>query len=157
MTWHDGAISSSEVWIKLGGDKGHGSFKLNLQVVNNTHPNSIRNTTLLALFRAGDSIVNLNTALEQYQVHIEELQGMQWRLNTTTCLHVKKIHTCAFLHRDWKIRMFVSGGYEFHTTIYQLSGASSEGPFMSSVNIESYHALLQGGTIVDGVLYAAPI
>ena len=79
LTWHDGAIPSEEVWIKLGGDKGHGSFKLNLQVVNTTHPNSIKNTTLVAVFKAGDSIVNLHTALEQYQTHIKEIQGMKWR------------------------------------------------------------------------------
>ncbi len=34
LTWHDGAIPSDEIWVKLGGDKGRGSFKLNLQLVN---------------------------------------------------------------------------------------------------------------------------
>lgn len=79
MTWHNGAIPSDEVWVKLGGDKGHGSFKLNLQIVNTAHPNSIKNTTLVALFKAGDSIVNLHTALSQYKTQIQELQGMKWR------------------------------------------------------------------------------
>ncbi len=27
LTWHDGAIPSNEIWVKLGGDKGRGSFK----------------------------------------------------------------------------------------------------------------------------------
>ena len=35
LTWHD-TIPSNEVWVKLGGDKGHGSFKINMQVVNVT-------------------------------------------------------------------------------------------------------------------------
>lgn len=80
MTWHDNTIPADEIWLKLGGDKGHGSFKLNMQVVNTAHPNSVKNTTLLTVFKAGDSIVNLHTALSQYKTQIEELQGMQWRL-----------------------------------------------------------------------------
>ena len=39
LTWHQGAIPSNELWVKLGGDKGHGSFKLNLQLVNTANPN----------------------------------------------------------------------------------------------------------------------
>jgi len=27
LTWHNGAIPSEEIWVKLGGDKGRGSFK----------------------------------------------------------------------------------------------------------------------------------
>ena len=79
MTWHSGAIPSDEVWVKLGGDKGHGSFKMNLQIVNTSHPNSIKNTTVVALFQAGDSITNLTIALEQYKTHLQEIQGMKWR------------------------------------------------------------------------------
>lgn len=65
--------------MKLGGDKGHGSFKMNMQVVNVSHPNSTRNTCLIAVFKAGDSTTNLHTALDQYREHIDELQGMKWR------------------------------------------------------------------------------
>ena len=67
------------MWIKLGGDKGHGSFKFNLQIVNVPHPNSTKNTALLAVFKAGDNVNNLHTGLDQYRVHVNELQGMQWR------------------------------------------------------------------------------
>ena len=38
LTWHGGVIPSSEIWIKLCGDKGNGSFKLALQLVNTAHP-----------------------------------------------------------------------------------------------------------------------
>ena len=78
LTWH-GAIPTSEIWIKLGGDKGHGSFKLNMQVINTSHPNSIKNTTVLAVYKASDTPTNLRTALNQYQTHVEEMQGMSWR------------------------------------------------------------------------------
>jgi len=79
LTWHDGTIPSCEVWVKLGGDKGHGSFKFNMQIVNVAHPNSIHNTCLLAVFKARSSTTNLHTALDQCQQHVEELQGMKWR------------------------------------------------------------------------------
>ena len=32
LTWHNGLIPESEIWIKLGGDHGGGSFKLSMQV-----------------------------------------------------------------------------------------------------------------------------
>eukprot|EP00731_Ephydatia_muelleri_P038243 Em0689g3a len=34
LTWHNGVIPASEIWIKLGGDKGGGTFKMNFQIVN---------------------------------------------------------------------------------------------------------------------------
>ena len=43
-------------------------FKLNMQVVNVAHPNSIHKTRLLAVFEAGDSPANLHAALDQYQM-----------------------------------------------------------------------------------------
>ena len=82
LTWHDNTIPSSEVWIKVGGDKDRGSFKLNMQVVNVSKPNSTRNSTLLAVFQAGDSTTNLHTALDQYREQITEIQGMKWRFVT---------------------------------------------------------------------------
>lgn len=32
LTWHDGGIPKDEVWVKLGGDKGGGTFKMSFQV-----------------------------------------------------------------------------------------------------------------------------
>ena len=78
LTNHGGAIPEDELWIKLGGDKGRGSFKFNLQLVNTPHPNSVKKTILISVFKAGDSASNnLHTALDRYKEHIEELQGMQ--------------------------------------------------------------------------------
>ena len=34
LMWHDGGIPADEVWIKIGGDKGGSSFKMNFQIVN---------------------------------------------------------------------------------------------------------------------------
>ncbi len=76
LTWHQGAIPSNELWVKLGGDKGHGSFKLNLQLVNTANPNSIKRTVLLSIFKASDTTTNLHTALTMYKEHVLESQGM---------------------------------------------------------------------------------
>jgi hypothetical protein len=72
-----GRIPDDELWIKLGGDKGHGSFKFNLQLCNTLHPNSQKNTTLLAMCMAGDTVANLHVALDQYQEQLTEIEGMQ--------------------------------------------------------------------------------
>lgn len=32
LTWHKGGIPQGEIWLKLGGDKGGGSFKMSFQV-----------------------------------------------------------------------------------------------------------------------------
>ena len=77
LTWHGGGIPSGEIWLKLGGDKGHGSFKLTLQLCNTKSPNSVKETCLLSIFKAGDSTTNLHTALEMYKEHINEAQGMK--------------------------------------------------------------------------------
>ena len=63
LTWND-AIPSSEVWVKLGGDKGGSSFKMNFQIVNVLHPNSIVNTYVFTAFEAK---TNHKVALERYQ------------------------------------------------------------------------------------------
>lgn len=63
--------------MKLGGDKGRGSFKFNIQLLNTKHPNSVKNTVLLSVFKAGDTVANLHTALHMYKEHVQEAQGMK--------------------------------------------------------------------------------
>ncbi len=77
LTWHRGAIPSNELWLKLSGDKGRGSFKLTLQLVNTHHPNSLKNTHVVSIFKAGDSVANLHTALDIYAEHVKEAQEME--------------------------------------------------------------------------------
>ena len=47
LTWHNDTIPQDEIWVKVGGDHGGGSFKITLQTANIANPNSKRNTCLL--------------------------------------------------------------------------------------------------------------
>ena len=58
------------MWIKIGGDKGGGSFKMSLQLANVTHPNSVKNTFV---FEASDSVTNLHIGLDMYRDQINAL------------------------------------------------------------------------------------
>ncbi len=51
-------IPDSEIWVKLGGDKG-GSFKMNFQICNVDHPNSPVSTCAFCVFEAPDNATNL--------------------------------------------------------------------------------------------------
>ena len=119
---HGGAIPDDEYWIKLGGDKGRGSFKFNIQVVNAVHPNSIKNTALLSVFMADDSTINLHTALDMYREHVKEVQGMRVGLvcKRFTRVPISTTITCS----SRKVRLFLAGDYEFLCKLYGLSGAS---------------------------------
>ena len=55
LTWHDGAIPESEVWVKVGGDHGQGSLKFSLALVNTKNPNSKDNNILIAMANIKDS------------------------------------------------------------------------------------------------------
>ncbi|KAL5481525.1 hypothetical protein EMCRGX_G021706 [Ephydatia muelleri] len=104
LTWHNGVIPASEVWLKIGGDKGGGSFKMNFQIVNVPAPNSVHNTCVFCCFEAGDTVTNLHIALDRYKDQVAHLQGMKWR--------------------QYTLRLFMCGDYEFITRMYGLSGAS---------------------------------
>eukprot|EP00731_Ephydatia_muelleri_P004655 Em0002g831a len=80
LTWHNGVIPASEIWIKLGGDKGGGTFKMNFQIVNVSALNFVNNTCVFCCFEADDSYTSLHIALERYKEQVEHLQGMTWSL-----------------------------------------------------------------------------
>ena len=80
LTWHQGAIPAEELSIKLGGDKGHGSFKFNFQLTNTEAPKLPEEH--VSVFKAGDSTTNLHTALDMYKEHIQEMQGMKLKYAT---------------------------------------------------------------------------
>eukprot|EP00731_Ephydatia_muelleri_P032533 Em0024g77a len=107
LTWHDGVIPASEIWLKLGGDKGGSSFKMNFQIVNVAAPNSVHNTCVFCCFEADDTVTNLRIALDRYKDQVAHLQGMQWR--------------------QYTIKLFMCGDYEFITRMYGLSRASARG------------------------------
>ncbi|KAL5489429.1 hypothetical protein EMCRGX_G018520 [Ephydatia muelleri] len=89
LTWHEGFIPASEVWIKIGGDKGGGTFKMNFQIVNIATPNSVHNTCVFCCFAAGDSVTNLHAALDRFKDQIEHLNGMKWSEMMATPLSVR--------------------------------------------------------------------
>ena len=79
LTWHDGAIPPNEIWIKIGGDKGGGTFKMNFQICNVDSPNSKTNTCIFCIFLAYDSVTNLHIGLDRYADQVQDLQNMKWR------------------------------------------------------------------------------
>ena len=75
LTWHDGVIPGNEVWIKLGGDKGGGAFKMNFQIVNTSAPNSIYNTCVFACFEALANLhINASEAVRQFKVKYPQVK-----------------------------------------------------------------------------------
>ena len=65
--------------MKIGGDTGGGTFKMNFQLVNIQSPNSPQNTCVFAIFEAKDTTTNLHVALDRFQGDIENLNGMRWK------------------------------------------------------------------------------
>lgn len=72
-------IPNDEIWVKVGGDKGGGSFKMNFQICNVAHPNSVNNTCVFCAFEAPDNPTNLRIALERYRSQIDDLSTKTWR------------------------------------------------------------------------------
>lgn len=87
LTWHEDLIPPDEVWVKIGGDKGGTSFKMSFQIVNIAKPNSVKNSTVFALFEAPDSVYNLHIALDKYKDVITDLQASMWKSVKIKCLH----------------------------------------------------------------------
>ena len=110
--------------MKFGGDKGHGSFKFNMQLCNTDRPNSQKSTVLVSMCMAGDSSTNLHVCLDMYKEQISELQGMQ--LGYLNSKYSIKSHIFNFFkfYSARNIIVFMSGDYEFLCRIYGLSGAS---------------------------------
>ena len=109
LSWHSG-IPEEEVWIKIGGDHGVNSLKLTLQIVNTEHPNSKRNTIVIAMAQVRDTHTNLERLFEN--MHLQEqilaLQDHKWQGKS--------------------MKIFLNGDYEFLTKVYALSGASGTFP-----------------------------
>lgn len=76
LTTHD-SIPESEIWVKLGGDKGGDSFKMTFQIVNVPCPREYLH--IFAAFEAGDSAANLQIALQHFTTQVNDLQGYIWR------------------------------------------------------------------------------
>ena len=72
-------IPDGELWVKIGGDKGGGSFKMSFQLCNVSNPNSVENTCVFAVCNASDTPANLHVALERYRDQVSNLQTLQLR------------------------------------------------------------------------------
>ena len=76
---HHDVIPHDEIWVKFGGDKGGSSFKMTYQIVNVSHPNSLRNTVVFACFCADDSYINLKKTLPQVLHQLNDLAKLKWQ------------------------------------------------------------------------------
>lgn len=91
LTWHQGTIPEDEIWVKIGWDKGGGSFKMSFQVANISTPNSPENTIVFLMYEGPDSYANLSITLQRFIDQIGALQEKQWRYtymylhNNITC------------------------------------------------------------------------
>ena len=74
LTWHEGAIPEEEVWIKIGGDMGGGTFKMCFQLCNTTNPNSPQNTCVFLLFEGPDTYTNMWISIDQFRNQICNLE-----------------------------------------------------------------------------------
>ncbi|XP_019616490.1 PREDICTED: uncharacterized protein LOC109464011 [Branchiostoma belcheri] len=108
LTWHEGVIPAGELWIKILGDHGGGSFKMAFQVLNKESPNSRTNTVVFNIFNAKDSRENLATGMGRFSQEIDELQGRQCRLPDG---------------RDVQLRIFAAADYALLSSWYGISGA----------------------------------
>lgn len=72
-------MPEDEIWVKIGGDKGGGSFKMNFQILNIPTPSSHQNMCILVMFQASDTTVNLHVALDRYKEDNKSLQGKKWK------------------------------------------------------------------------------
>ena len=73
MTWHNGSIPAEKVYLKLGGDHGQGSMKMEFQIANVPKPNSLQNTVVFAMFQGKDTRNNLYTILDGYREQVRDL------------------------------------------------------------------------------------
>ena len=79
LTWHEGFIPASEVWIKIGGDKGGGTFKMHFQIVNIATPNSDHTHVCFAALQLGTVSPTSTQHLTRFKDQVEHLNGMKWR------------------------------------------------------------------------------
>ncbi|XP_065672293.1 uncharacterized protein LOC136090116 [Hydra vulgaris] len=99
-------IQNKEIYIKIGGDYGGGSFKMSYQIVNTINPNSSENTIVFNIFESKDLRANIKVAMARFEKQIEALQIMKYKDNS--------------------IRVFIFGDYEFLCSLYGISGASGK-------------------------------
>lgn len=79
LTANADTIPPGEIWLKVGGDKGGGSMKVNFQILNVPHPNSPANTCVFLAYEGPDTKTNLHVVLARYKSQIDSLKDLKWR------------------------------------------------------------------------------
>ena len=79
LYWHEGRVPEDEIWLKIGGDKGGGTFKMAIQIVNVPHPNAPKNTCVFSIFEASDSVSNLSVMANRFHQQVNALESMVWK------------------------------------------------------------------------------
>lgn len=79
LCWHEGRIPENEIWLKIGGDKGGGTFKMAIQLINVPNPNSPKNTCVFSIFEAPDSVSNLCVMASRCHQQVNALESMEWK------------------------------------------------------------------------------
>ena len=69
----DSFIPSDEIFLKVGGGHGGGSFKMSFQVANVENPNKPENTVVFSVLEAKDYKSNLLLCLERFKTHIGKI------------------------------------------------------------------------------------
>ena len=130
LTWHNGIIPESEIWVKVGGDRGADTVKVVFQICNVYSPNSVQNTCVFTIFEGRDTATNLHIALDRYKSQFEQLAQTEWRYMhctihkyTHTNRNVYIIRICCGYNRGKRIRLFMTGDYEFLSRMYGITGA----------------------------------
>ena len=131
LTWHD-VIPRDEVWIKLGGDKGGETFEMSFPIVNVPRPIVVPKIPVSSAALRPMTMTLTFIALDHFQDQVEELQRIQWRLVQIMFLQIDDFN----LHRQYKIKLFLCGDYDFFSTMYGLSGAC--GALILDVNNTHY-------------------
>ncbi len=108
LTWHGGGIPENEIWVKIPGDKGGGSTKMGVQLVNIAKPNSPENTAIVCQYEASDSHANLKSALSGMAEQIEELKRTKWN--------------------GKELKVFGGGDYDWISKFNRIAGASGTCP-----------------------------
>ena len=79
LSWHDGAIPSDEIRIKVCGDKDGGAFKMAFQIINTPCPNAVHSTCVFSCFEAKDSTANLQIALDRFRSDLDKMASLHWK------------------------------------------------------------------------------
>ena len=101
-------IPSNEIHLKIGGDHGGGSFKMEFQVGNIEKTNKPENTVIFSIAEAKDYKVNIALCVERFKAQIEYFKKVKWQ--------------------DKEFHVFLFGDYQLLCNLYGLSGASARHP-----------------------------